>query len=614
MNYLAQFDSSQIARFTSTWAATKIPTKTTLSYVDPTNISGLESTISMIEASAYAATELKQLYYLQRDYRAAQASLTLALAQQYLQTATATQYFPQATQVIFNATLNLHTLNTIDNPYGTQLNIIPNVIFASLFAILLVYNCIFLIKSKELYFSICFICGTGLEFAGYIARTLAVHSLLNSNMFLCQIICLTMAPAFMMAGIYLLLAKLIVIHGNQYSILKPLWFSYIFISCDFLSLIIQAIGGGIAGMALQNFRNTDSGTRVMVAGIGFQVLTMSIFLILFVDFIYRIFFKSNNQISPSISNFCHLFFNTSKGKYLKSIQEDSFLITYQKTRQRPLINWMPMVLFLSVLFIYIRSIYRVVELSQGWTGYLITREVYVFTLDGLMVLLCCLLYVVFHPRIVFGKFGDLSIKAIKRNHDESNEFDKNVEDTDSFEEKYTNKYSTSQQQQQQQKHQKHDFQQLANTKTANYPKPYSSPYTHRTSYSMNHSFRGSTLGNDSDYDNRKMNQQKLGSETRNYPSTKNESINDFQYQSTKTESITDYSIHSARPQPYRNGVTMPARTSDHDESDLSSEFEEPSKPKLAYIKSTRNPYKTNYQANPYTFTYDNISEDSFEFA
>jgi len=40
---------------------------------------------------------------------------------------------------------------------------------------------------------------------------------------------------------------------------------------------------------------------------------------------------------------------------------------------------------LSVVLIVIRSIYRTIELLQGWTGYLITTERYFIVLDGAMM-------------------------------------------------------------------------------------------------------------------------------------------------------------------------------------------------------------------------------------
>lgn len=51
--------------------------------------------------------------------------------------------------------------------------------------------------------------------------------------------------------------------------------------------------------------------------------------------------------------------------------------------------------------IYVRSIYRTIELLQGWTGFLITHEVYFVVLDGAMMVLAVGIFNLFHPAL-FG--------------------------------------------------------------------------------------------------------------------------------------------------------------------------------------------------------------------
>lgn len=49
------------------------------------------------------------------------------------------------------------------------------------------------------------------------------------------------------------------------------------------------------------------------------------------------------------------------------------------------------------LMIYVRGIYRAIELAQGWTGYLITHEVYFIWLDGFPMVLCLWVFAALHP-------------------------------------------------------------------------------------------------------------------------------------------------------------------------------------------------------------------------
>ncbi|CAN3373472.1 hypothetical protein DIURU_003027 [Diutina rugosa] len=411
--------SELVSQFTQAWTPKTMPTSTSLSYVDPTLIPSLMEQLAAITSSAFHATATADVLELQRSFRACEASLTIASGQGFIATAHILDPRRQyATQAVFNATLNLVNLENNDNFYGTRLTLGGNVLFTVLFALLFVYHTAMMIWSKHVYFGVCMFCGVGLEFAGYLARSLAANDLLNEDDFLCQIICLTIAPAFIMGGIYYLLAQMLIVYGRKYALLKPMWFSYIFIFCDVASLVIQAAGGGIAATALADFKSTDAGTHVMVAGIAWQVFSMSVFLILLLDWMYRIFFRSSPEIKFSFGNFFHLLFNTKKGRAIKQAQEPYFNPKYHEVRSRKVFGWSPLIILVSVLFIYVRCIYRVIELAEGWSGFLITHEAYILTLDASMVFLGCLVYFPFHPVVLFGRRDDLTLSTIKKRYDE----------------------------------------------------------------------------------------------------------------------------------------------------------------------------------------------------
>lgn len=411
--------SELVSQFTKAWTPKTIPTTTSLSYVDPTLIPSLFDQLLAITLLAFHATATADVLELQRSFRAVEASLTIALAQGFM--ATARKWdprLPYATQAVFNATLNLVNLEDNDNFYGTRLTLGGNVLFTVLFVLLFLYQTGMMIWSRHIYFGVCMFCGVGLEFAGYLARALASDDLLNEDLFLCQIICLTIAPAFIMGGIYYLLAQFLVVYGRKYALLKPMWFSYIFIFCDVASLVIQAAGGGIAAVSLANYKLTDAGTHVMVAGIAWQVFSMLVFLILLLDWMNRIFFHSSPDIKFSVGNFFHLLFNTKKGRAMKQAQEPYFNPRYHEVRLRTVFGWAPLIMLVLVLFIYVRCIYRVVELAEGWTGFLITHEAYVLTLDAAMVFCGCVVYLPFHPVVLLGRRADLSLLTIKKRGDE----------------------------------------------------------------------------------------------------------------------------------------------------------------------------------------------------
>jgi len=53
--------------------------------------------------------------------------------------------------------------------------------------------------------------------------------------------------------------------------------------------------------------------------------------------------------------------------------------------------------------IILRSVYRVVELAQGWRGYLITTEPWFYGFDTFPMALCMGIWIIGHPGITLGK-------------------------------------------------------------------------------------------------------------------------------------------------------------------------------------------------------------------
>ena len=70
----------------------------------------------------------------------------------------------------------------------------------------------------------------------------------------------------------------------KHSRFNPVLFYWIFIPCDILSLVLQAAGGAIsAGSAT----GSQTGVNIALAGLGFQVGTLTIFIVLFIDYMIR---------------------------------------------------------------------------------------------------------------------------------------------------------------------------------------------------------------------------------------------------------------------------------------------------------------------------------------
>jgi hypothetical protein len=201
-----------------------------------------------------------------------------------------------------------------------------------------------------------------------------------------NLIPLTIAPALLTAGIYLCLGRVIVAVGSENSRLKPKMYTYIFVGCDLLSLILQGAGGGMAATA-RDSKGSRNGVNIMIAGLVSQVITMSLFLALWCDFVLR---TRRAKISGSLTR-------TQPPLYEQ----------LRSTRNFTLFQWS---LFAATILIFVRCIYRVAELWDGFSGHLANDEVTFMIFEGPMIILAITAITVYHPGRVFG---DLWVPAGK---------------------------------------------------------------------------------------------------------------------------------------------------------------------------------------------------------
>lgn len=156
-----------------------------------------------------------------------------------------------------NTTLILNpelcTLQTCDLSLG-ELQYLPNVwanaIFVGIFGLLLPVQIFLGIKYKTWGFMVALLLGITLEVIGYVTRILLHYSIFNKDDFILYLIFLTIAPAFISAGIYICLSRIIMLYAPDLSRFRPRTYTIAFCSSDLTSLILQGAGGAIASTAI----------------------------------------------------------------------------------------------------------------------------------------------------------------------------------------------------------------------------------------------------------------------------------------------------------------------------------------------------------------------------
>ena len=132
--------------------------------------------------------------------------------------------------------------------------------------------------------------------------------------------------------------------GPQYSRFSPKFYYWIFIPCDVLSLVLQAVGGALSS---QSSGGSKTAVDVSIAGLSFQVFTLCVFIALVIEYALR---------------------------YLRASKGDAPLSTQFKV--------FCFFLSLAILLILIRCAYRIDELSDGYNGPLIHNEGLFIGLEG----------------------------------------------------------------------------------------------------------------------------------------------------------------------------------------------------------------------------------------
>ncbi|KAI4110768.1 MAG: hypothetical protein LQ339_001044 [Xanthoria mediterranea] len=276
------------------------------------------------------------------------------------------------------ALCTLKTCQIQESYYNYRPSLAANGAFLALFLFSLLAFLVQVTLSKRFIgFTIAMVSGCLLEVLGYIGRIMSYHNPFDENGFLMQICCLTIAPAFLAAGIYLTLSRIVVTFGPENSRIKPLSYPRIFIPCDILSLVLQALGGGMASAASHSNKNPETGNHIMVAGLAFQVFTLLVFMLLCADFAVRTVVRSNRMGDAAL--------DPTHATLRRSMKFRAFLVA----------------LTLSTICIFIRSVYRVVELGEGWDGALIKNQTLFIVLEGVMVVIAVLVLNAFHPGLCF---------------------------------------------------------------------------------------------------------------------------------------------------------------------------------------------------------------------
>lgn len=199
----------------------------------------------------------------------------------------------------------------------------------------------------------------------------------SEDPFMMQITTAVISPTPLLAATFIITGIIITQLGPSYSRLPPRLYSAIFLTSDLIALVVQAVGGALA--SIQD--DPSMGANIMLGGIVFQTVVIIVYSIVTSEFLWRYLKDKPIANRPSAK--------TGRG----------FLYTKLK--------WMIAALGASTVLLFIRAIYRIIELSEGWSGTVITTEWYFNVFDGVPVGLAFTLLNVCHPGWMIHPIRDI---------------------------------------------------------------------------------------------------------------------------------------------------------------------------------------------------------------
>ncbi|KAG6131294.1 hypothetical protein E4U12_003802 [Claviceps purpurea] len=250
--------------------------------------------------------------------------------------------------------------------YGYRPSLAGNATFLALFVLIGMVHGYLGYRWRSWGFMVGMLLGCMSEVIGYAGRIMLYNNPFSFDGFMIQIVCLTIAPVFYTASIYVTLSKTILSLAPQLSRFNPVFFYWIFIPFDVVCLALQAAGGA---MSTTSSGQDKSGVNISLAGLALQVIVLTAFAAFFADYMIR---------------------------YVRSSNRRSF-------------DWRLQAFFgglvTSTLLILARCAYRVAELKDGYDGHLIREEAPFIGLEGVLIVLAAVVLCFGHPGLVFGRDG-----------------------------------------------------------------------------------------------------------------------------------------------------------------------------------------------------------------
>ncbi|UJR37373.1 hypothetical protein I4U23_030081 [Adineta vaga] len=197
------------------------------------------------------------------------------------------------------------------------------------------------------------------EVVGYAYRWSLAHNPDQRTPYIIMYCCIVLAPVGLALADYILVGRLIRLVGRQYSIVNARFVEFGFIISDILSIGVQSAGAGL--ITSGKLENLTLGSNVLIGGLGINLVSFCFFALVTLHLHWSIYHRKTDF--------------TGQERWIKMFYA----------------------LYLSMALLIVRSIYRIIEFSMGFRGYLAIHETYFYVFECLVIIFAFALFLPLHP-------------------------------------------------------------------------------------------------------------------------------------------------------------------------------------------------------------------------
>ncbi|KIJ70507.1 hypothetical protein HYDPIDRAFT_105253 [Hydnomerulius pinastri MD-312] len=260
-------------------------------------------------------------------------------------------------------------LDPKDDPYNILKYIASNTLTGIAIALILIVAFVQTYWTKKWgpKWMLCLVIGEYAYAIGFALRFGLHYAPDSRNLYIVEDFFVVLSPCAFIAADYILLGRLArYLDCTKHLIVPSRRITVIFVISDITTFMIQAAGGGLS--TADSISTALAGEHIFLAGLALQLASFATFTTIYSFFLYRVYTHEREV------------WKRDEGK-----------LWYNDWRA------LAGAMCLSCVGILIRSVYRVVELSQGYQGYLATTEAYFYGLDTLPLFVAISVYVPFWP-------------------------------------------------------------------------------------------------------------------------------------------------------------------------------------------------------------------------